>query len=1089
MGATEDAVDAAADFIGPFLDKQPRQDGGETLAEREKLSYHQLVDQALFHLHAINAAEQAADPNAPYDGSLVGIVYGLLDLITSQGILLFLSPRVAFAQRPKSVLTAEMLLPPSRNEELLSKIIESLIPIYEQDGTGIQPLLTQRILPDLLSAVAELSFSPYASKENSATFEPLYEKILVSTPVSRLLPILTSWLQQQELPVWLRPRLSKELAIIPLRNHGIRHTIEFLSLSYLSKNSQVPQESSGALSQIPIPLEAITQASRLLASAPKGMSQDAWVTQLAPQLLGLLDGTQGKELSRAAGQIIAGGFLGRKATGAPGMIGWELFARPLLQAINPEKTVNPEIRQSTSDQVIVGERSLKLALKRLSVVVTSYSHAGLIKRLVGPTLLPLWGLMGYVKSRPSLEKEWTELPRAIISRYMAMSCDPKQIDAVTTNLFWDGEPWWTYGPGSQGGVEIRRRIQTTNDTLNMSGMFSKIERIDERVNALISLLVEANIDDEVAGTMFLRITKRWLALGDPQWNQSIGQWTKDPKTSLTNEDESDPVAALVDAKLSEAMATKFQKQFARSPQHIIGLMGQLLQNFVTAHIVKLQGLEDAKKPSRASLRNLISLQSNSTQITGSNIDTESEDLVSFALSILTTLISSSDFKRTSESTRFFPSILSCLSYLLEPHAQLPLQPLIVNGSKNLHELIDPKPTDVLASDPLLDDRALLKSALTDLTSPDPPNRTWALTALLKLIRNPISLPLIDVPSTTHLLLSASIADTESYVHSAAIPVLVSLASLAPHPTVRIIVDAFIDIDERSLRLKKEADIVEALDYRLRVGEVLDHFVLADEFWGKGDRMTRYRSVKMIVEATLSLASRRGQRKQTQSKRDQLANIARLEQEEGEEAWGGSIPNLLDPEGEDPASQQERDALLKIVKGWENTGIEEDVRIRASALSILGLIVEKRLHFLSKVEIDAGLQMVLQIVAIERGEEKAILRRAAVLVVMGLLRSMDAELEEGRESVVGLGMKQAEEVERVLKWVCGEDADELVRSHAETVLEALETWNMKRLFKFKDEGFKLNADLGLEGNLRGLNVHPTQARGNARTSGMIVEEIE
>ena len=129
---------------------------------------------------------------------------------------------------------------------------------------------------------------------------------------------------------------------------------------------------------------------------------------------------------------------------------------------------------------------------------------------------------------------------------------------------------------------------------------------------------------------------------------------------------------------------------------------------------------------------------------------------------------------------------------------------------------------------------------------------------------------------------------------------------------------------------------------------------------------------MIVEATLLLASRRGQRKQTQSKRDQLANIARLEQEEGEEAWGGPIPNLLDPEGEDPASQQERDALLKIVKGWENTGIEEDVRIRASALSILGLMVEKRLHFLSKVEIDAGLQMVLQIVAIERGEEKAIL---------------------------------------------------------------------------------------------------------------------
>jgi hypothetical protein len=1089
MGATEEAVDAAADFVGPFLDKGPRQNGGETLAEREEVPYDRLVEQALFHLHAINSAEKSAGPDAPYDGSLVGIVYGLLDLITAQGILLFLSPRVAFAQRPKSVLTKEILLPPSRNEALLSKIIESLIPIYEQDGTGIQPLLTQRILPDLLSAVAELTFSPYTSQEIHASFEPLYEKILASTPVSRLLPILTSWLQQQELPTWLRPRLSKELAMIPLRTHGIRHTIEFLSLSYLSKNSQVPAESSGSLSQIPIPLEAITQASRLLASAPKGMSPDEWVTQLAPQLLDLLDGMQGKELARAAGQIIASGFLGRKATGAPGMIGWELFARPLLQALSPEKTTNPIMRQSTADQVVVGERSLRLALKRLSVIVNSYSHTGLVKRLVGPVLLPLWGLMAYVKSRPSLEKEWSELPRAITSRYMAISCDPKQIDAIILNLFWDGEPWWTFGPGSQGGVEIRHRTQESNGLVDMGGLFSKIQVMDERVSTLVTLLVEANIDDEVAGTIFLRTTNRWLALGDLEWNDSVGQRTKKPKVSLTNEEDTDPVAALVDAKISEAMATNFQKQFARSPQHIIELMCQLLQSFVTSHISKSQAFKDASKPSRASLRNLVSLQSRNAQISGSGADTESEDLVSFALSILTTLIASPDFKRTPTSTNHFPNILSCLSYLFEPHTNLPLQPLIVNASKNLYDLIDPKPADVLDSDPLSKDRALLKSALTDLTSPDPPNRTWALTTLLKLLRNPVSFPLIDIPSTTHMLLSASISDPESYVHSAAIPVLVSLAVLAPHPTLRIIVDAFVDIDERSLRLKKEQDIVEALDFRLRVGEVLDNFVLAEDFWDTGDRIQRYGSVKMIVEATLSLASRRGQRKQTQSKRDQLANIARLEQEEGEEAWGGPIPNLLDPEGEDPASQQERDALLKIVKGWENTGIEEDVRVRASALSVLSLVVEKRLEFTSKVEVDAGLQMVLQIVAIERGEEKAILRRAAVMVVMGLLRGMDAELEDGKDRTVGLGMKQAEEVERVLKWVCGEDTDELVRSHAESVLEGLENWNMKRLFKFRDEGFNLNADLGLEGNLRGLHVRPTKEGHNVRPRGMIVEEIE
>ncbi|KAF2788991.1 hypothetical protein K505DRAFT_328549 [Melanomma pulvis-pyrius CBS 109.77] len=1079
MGAVEDAVDAAADFIGPFLDNGPKKNGGSTLAEREALANDQLVEQALFHLHAINSAETAADPNAPYDGSLVGIVYGLLDLITSQGILLFLSPRVAFAQRPRSVLISSLYLPASRNEMLLSKIINSLIPIYEQNGTGVQPLLTQRVLPDLLSAVAELSFSPYTSQEMRSTFEPLYVSILAATPVSRLLPVLTSWLQQ-EIPQWLRQRLSRELALIPLRIHGIRHTVEFLSLSYLSKNSQAPQESSLSLSQIPIPLEAITQASRLLASAPSGMSVEEWVSQLAPQLWGLLDGTHGKELARAAGQIIAGGFLCRKATGAPGMIGWELFARPLLQEINPEKAAYPTLRHSTLDQVVVGEQDLKLALKRLSVIISSYSHAGLIKRLVGPVLLPLWGLMSYVKSRPSLEKEWAELPRALLSRYISTSCDPKQIDTITTNIFGDGQSWWTFGPGSHGGVEIRRRVQKTSSTMDMSSLFSRIEIMNERINDLVTLLMEANINDEVAGAIFLRTTKRWLSLELPK---------ESSKTSLTNEEDTDPVAALVDAKLSEAMATRFQEKFARSPQHIIELMSQLLQDFVTSHMSKAQELENSSKPSRAGLRNLVKLQSSGHHTPSSSTDTESEDLVSFAISILTTLIASPDFKRTADATKLFPSILSSLSYLFQSHPQLPLQPFITNAATNLFYLLDPKTQNAAPEDPLTQYRTTLKSALADLTSPDPPNRAWALSTIRKLIQTSAAFPLIDIPSTTHMVLSASIADPDSYVHSAAIPLLVELALRAPNPTFRILVDAFVDIDERSLHLKKEQEFEQALDFRLRVGEILNNLVLEDGFWSAGDRLIGFNTVKTLVEATLSLASRRGQRQKTLSQRSQLANIARLEQEEGEEAWGGPIPNLRDPEGEDPASQAERDALLKIVKGWEDTGIEEDVRIRTSALSILGLVLEKRLESFSQVTVDAGLQMVLQIVVIERSEEKTILRRAAVLVIMGLLRGMDASLEDGREGAVGLGLKQSAEAERVLKWVGSEDADDLVRSHAETVLEGLETWNMKRLFKYKDDGFSLNADLGLEGNLRGLNVRPSQDGENARRRVPIVEELE
>lgn len=253
-------------------------------------------------------------------------------------------------------------------------------------------------------------------------------------------------------------------------------------------------------------------------------------------------------------------------------------------------------------------------------------------------------------------------------------------------------------------------------------------------------------------------------------------------------------------------------------------------------------------------------------------------------------------------------------------------------------------------------------------------------------------------------------------------------------------------------------------------------------------MLHRRCAKQITEACLSLASRRGQRKQTLSARNELADSERKLREEGEAAWGGPIPNVLEPEGADPQVQAEYEALQKIVGGWEDTGIEEDVRIRASALSVLSTVMEHRLDVLRQPVVDATLQMVLLVLAMEREESKALLRRSAVLVVMGLLRAIDEGIESGQESAVGLNLKQQEEVERVVKWVRDEDTDELVRDHATNVVEGLETMRMKKLYKIRDEGLRLGPDLGLEGNLRGLNVQPQTANGEGQRK-MVIEEIE
>lgn len=1059
MSAVESAIDAAIQFIGPFL-------GKGTLPQQEASDLPRLLQESLVHLQAINAAEQAASPDEPYDASLVGIVYGLLDLITSIGILPYLSRGTVFTQRPQSVLVVSIPSHPSSARGTLSQVINDLIPILEQDGTGVQPLLSQRVFPDVISALAELSFSPQSSDELRAKYVPVYERTLVTTPVSRLLPVFTSLLQQ-DVPHWWKPQLTKELTLIPLRPHGVRHTIEFLALSYLSKNSQVPQDASGPQSKLPLPLESITQAARLLSSVPVEMTQDEWFTQLAPQLFALLDGTEGKELSRAAGQIIAGGILNKKSTGAPQAIGWELFARPMLE------TIHPRLVAASDDQTVASEQKLRLALSRLATLTSSYSHPGLLKRLVSPIILSLWGLITYASSRPSLDKGWSMLPRAIILRYLTLACEVSRVGVLSKNLFWDGESSWIFAPGSLGGVEIRKRGQTKDDLGNMGTLLAQMAQVDQHVNLLVSLLVEAKLEDSTAGAIFIQSTKQWLL---PE---------SESATSLTIEPDLNPLSALIDAKFSEALATRFKEKFARSPQHIIELMGQLLQNFVIEHQAAARTMKNKNKPSRVNLGKLTQPESGPPGNDGS-----SEDLVSFAISIISTLLTSVDFKQTPETSRMLDLMLPSLRYLSQSNRKLPISPLINNAAANVLEVIQPASVPVPAKDPQIQHRSTLKTALTDLYSPEPPNRGWALSAIRKLIQDPEAFPVIDVPSMTHTLLSASVADSESYVYTAAIPIVVDLAVRAPNPTIRIIIDAFVDIDERSLHLKKEKEIEEALDFRLRVGEILNNFIPEDAFWlSPTTGAAKHASLRLVVEATLSLASRRGQRKQTLVKRNELLEAERKQQEEGEAAWDGPIPNLLDPDAEKPAEQAERDALFKIVQGWEDTGIEEDVRIRASALSVLSSILEKRLELLSQVTVDAALQMVLLILTMETAEAKGILRRAAVLVVMGLLRGIDGMFEDGKESVAGMEARQTEEVERVMRWARDEDVDGLVKDHAASVIEGLETWRMKKLYRIGDEGLRLGPNLGLDGHLRGLSVQPSVEQKDTRRKGLIVEEIE
>jgi hypothetical protein len=95
-------------------------------------------------------------------------------------------------------------------------------------------------------------------------------------------------------------------------------------------------------------------------------------------------------------------------------------------------------------------------------------------------------------------------------------------------------------------------------------------------------------------------------------------------------------------------------------------------------------------------------------------------------------------------------------------------------------------------------------------------------------------------------------------------------------------------------------------------------------------------------------------------------------------------------------------------------------------------------------ISSAVDLSINVLALEPEPEKAILRRAAILLVMSLVRALDGAQEEGKKLGFGLAGQSLDDVLRILQYVSATDGDGLVRKHAEDVTAGLQTWQVKTL---------------------------------------------
>lgn len=693
-----------------------------------------------------------------------------------------------------------------------------------------------------------------------------------------------------------------------------------------------------------------------------------------------------------------------------GTAGWKYLAEPLLHHIKPppggvpktETGDDDEVIDLSKDKVLVKQKGLVTALQRLHSLVTSHPNPGLCKRLLSPLLLPLWALTTWPNSEKPLSEKITEPASALLKIFLKLSPSAAVLLALVHNLGYVGgwdkkKPEWVYKQTEEGEIQI----VDTNRPLQKAGqqyMGLSLPEIDLKIPKLLESVDSAFSEADVS-SVFLDLFGRWLKSARGQKKSGI-QIVKE------EEEEKDPIAQFTEVKLLLAMMEKFPEKLAGQPKHILELVSQVLS----------EAIKEADK-----------------------VEAGEDEVIRVALSLLNMVITVPGFQKK----RVDPDVLRVIETSLEAlsktgdndNAKTASNLTLLLRYRDEIDSLEAESSNTAAgpTDRQIEDRKTYSLAISYITQPDspPPVRSEGLNLISGLITS--HSPILDIPGILVLLstlLCEPNSSEEDYIHLRCIKLYTQLASGHPRAVLTDLIDRYLDPRESALA---------TVDARLRFGEALLQVIdrLGETFTGE--------LAKMTCEALISLASRRGHRPKTMARQAREAKARAQKNKEAEDAWDGSVPDMSDPVS--PEEQARLDILEAIVDGWSSgtskTG-EEDVRIRASALSILANCIETNLIGVGAVLAMAAVDLCINVVQVERQLEKGILRRAAVRLIMSFIKALDDAKKEGRVTGIAFGSETQSQVSTLLGYVEQTDEDGLVREYCRDVLESLENWKMGSL---------------------------------------------
>jgi hypothetical protein len=867
-------------------------------------------------------------------------------------------------------------------------------------------------------------------------------------------------------------------------------------------------------------VQAIMQVSRLLSSVPQDVDPNVYFETIAPQLLALMDG-EDPDLRKAASYVVGNGILGKRAYGAVGTIGHSIFVEPIFNALTAE--LEPKSKKwmarftdvegsmplfaeiDPASNVLVDGTTVDLALERLRCLTLQHPNPSVVKRLIQPILLPLWGLVCFSKEE-QLPGPFHERVLPLLQTFFGISVGFPPLKKLVDNLLWDGGVNWTYSQIADSQIALTKRNGPSGDHSNLIRLMDSLQI---RAELFVSLIGSDPSSEERTGDIFLYVSENWLV------RPRVSQESPNVLERVPVGENENITQKLVSAKVAEKLLDNFKEALTRRPLRVL----ELIKHVVDGELYRLKSQSTSRqgKVSLSSLSNIVDKADDETE-ESANDSTES---LSTAFSLLSTLLASAEFSPTEE-------ILPLLSSLKKDIDQLiPLLPVTLSKpgvTSSLLLEIQLATPDKPATKPVsahTRDLETYRQAMANLSSDLPPVKAEGMFLLEKLIMT--SSPVIDVSVALGWMIlivtdTSGTSEDETYNHKAAVSIIGKLASRHPRTVIKTLADDYADRPQKR-----------TLNQRLMIGQAMVQSVQNVGAALSGE------TAKILGETLIAVAGRRGTVRRatgttkisgitSEEEENKKASIEEQEEKEDEMPEGWSISSevakaateLESPDSDsDDETEEQKAYAAKVVAAWAAGASADDkpddLRARASAISILGTGISTNIIGLGSTTVSSAIDLALSVLTLETAPESAIIRRASVILILDTLKALETARETLGQDVgfgfslsdndtfaspCGSGLREQSTIGnipamlRTLCFVESREKDGLTRQHLRDLVESLEAWTEKSLLWGigAHEGQRtMDPSFGLRGRIAGLRFDPMARVENSGRSR--IEELE